>query len=71
MSELAPGWTFPLLRKDGMVIQYVPETESYRVVDSNGTARLISCPCCDNLLKSIRACQLVCNGVYPLKEASP
>ena len=72
MSELASGWIFPLRRKDGMIIRYRPQTKDYEVVtnDSN-RPDITSCPCCDKPLKSVRACQLVCNGVYPLKEVSP
>ena len=70
MSELAPGWIFPLKRRDGLIIQQ-NKLGSYEVLPQDGRAAIVACPCCDKLLSTVRSAQLIADAIYPLQEASP
>ena len=70
MSELAPGWIFPLKRRDGLIIQQ-NKLGSYEVLPQDGRAAIVACPCCDKLFKTIRSAQLIADAIYPLQKASP
>lgn len=71
MTEVVPGWNSPLKRMDGLTIEYDPTYKKYTVLSNDFRPDIDSCPCCDKPLLTVRACQLVANGLYPLKELSP